>query len=108
MYRRLWPAFQGNEKFLINSFVDNQLEECWRQDRCEKYRVGLRRRVLMKLDILDMATCLEDVANTPGCQVQPLRSGQPNLYTLVVDEPWRLVFRHENGGFYDVWLKQFQ
>ena len=92
---------------MINSFVDKQLDDCWRLDRCEMYRVGLRRRILMKLDILDMATGLEDVINTPGCQVQPLRSGQRNLYTLVVDEPWRLVFRYENGGFYDVWLKQF-
>ncbi len=92
---------------MINSLADKHLEACWRQDRCENYRVGLRRRILMKLDILDMASDLEDVINTPGCQVQPLRSGQHNLYTLVVDEPWRLVFRYENGGFYDVWLKQF-
>ena len=93
---------------MINSFVDKQLDDCWRLDRCEKYRVGLRRRILMKLDILDMATGLEDVVNTPGCHVQPLHSGQRNLYTLVVDEPWRLVFRYENAGFYDVWLKQFK
>ncbi len=108
IYRRLLASIQGIDEFLINSFVDKQLDECWRLDRCENYRVGLRRRVLMKLDILDMATCLEDVVNTPGCQVEPLRSGQRNLYTLVVDEPWRLVFRYENGGFYDVWLKQFK
>lgn len=91
----------------INSFADKDLEECWRKDRCDKYS-GLRRRVLMKLDILDVATGLEDVLNTPGCRVQSLRGGQSRLYTLLVDEPWYLVFRYENNGFYEVWLKEFK
>lgn len=92
----------------INSFADKDLEECWRTDHCGKYSGGLRRRMLMKLDILDLATGLEDVINTPGCEVRSLRGGHSSLYTLLIDEPWHLVFRYENNSFYDVWLKEFK
>lgn len=62
---------------------------------------------MLKLDVLDAATSLDDVTHTPGCQIEPLRGSARNLYTLLVDDPWRLVFRYEDGSFHDVWLKEF-
>jgi proteic killer suppression protein len=91
---------------LINNFADKDLEQCWRDDRCAGLQGGLRRRVLLKLEILDIASSLEDLERIPGNRLARLHGRGAPLYTLEVDGPWQLVFRYENGACHDVWLKE--
>jgi len=92
---------------MIKTFSDKNLEICWRTGRCEKIRADLRRRVLMKLDIMDVAKRLEDVANTPGVRLHPLKGKREGEYAMSVNESWRIVFRYEAGDFFDVSLEQY-
>lgn len=94
---------------MINSFQDNNLESCWREDRCDNLRSELRQPVRAKLDIMDLVSSVDELGAIPGCRLEPLH-GRPRdrgLYTLDVYNGWRLVFRYQHGAFHDVWLKQF-
>jgi proteic killer suppression protein len=58
---------------MIRSFKDQGLEKCWREGRCNKVPAKLQHRVLMKLDSMDAATCVEDLRNPPGNHLHTLQ-----------------------------------
>ena len=93
---------------MINSFADKDLQDCWQNQACEAIKEAVRHRTLLMLSILDAATSLEDVLSIPGCQLTPLHSNQKGIYSMVIDGPWHLVFRYENGAFHEVWLKEYR
>ena len=92
---------------MINCFADKELERCWGTNQCGHFKDTLRDRLQLTLAVLDAASNLEDVVNTPGCQLLPLSENQKGLYSLVVEGPWHLVFRYEHGAFHDIWLKEY-
>ena len=93
---------------MIRSFEDKNLEKCWRTDQCSKIRPDLVRRVLMKLDLMDAATCLDDLKSPPSNHLHRLHgTGYQKCWAISVSGPWRLVFRFENGESLDVRLEQY-
>lgn len=92
---------------MIKSFADKELEQCWKSGRCAKIKPDLRRRVLMKLDLLEAAKSLDDAANIPGGYFHPLKGKRAGEYALSVNGPWRLVFCFEQDGFTHVRLEQY-
>lgn len=93
---------------MIRSFKDKQLEKCWKTGKCNKIRPDLKRRILMKLDSMDAATCLEDLMNPPGNHLHRLHGkGYENCWAIAINGPWRLVFSFNNNDIYDVRLEQY-
>lgn len=93
---------------MIKSFKDKNLEKCWRTNQCNKFRTDLVRRVLMKLDLMDAATCLDDLKNPPSNRLHPLHGPEyKNCWAISVNGPWRLIFCFENEGIFDVRLEQY-
>lgn len=93
---------------MIKSFRDKALERCWRQGRCNGIPAKLRRRVLMKLDSIDAATQVNDLESPPGNHLHTL-SGKDyeGCWALLINGPWRIVFRFKSGYLYDVQLVQY-
>jgi toxin HigB-1 len=93
---------------MIKDFLDKNLENCWRHAKCQKIRPDLRRRVLMKLDSMDAAICLDDLKNPPGNHLHPLQGKDYiGCWAISVSGPWRLVFVPNNGDIYNVRLEQY-
>jgi proteic killer suppression protein len=93
---------------LIKSFQDKTLEKCWHHGDCHKINSDLRRRVLIKLDSIDAASCLNDLKNPPGNNLHPLHGKEyEGCYAISVNGPWRLIFIPDNGDAYEVRLEQY-
>lgn len=93
---------------MIKTFADKALEKCWRQGDCKKIRPDLKRRILMKLDSMDSATCLDDLKNPPGNHLHPLTGKDyEGCWAISVSGPWRLVFVPNNGDVEEVRLEQY-
>lgn len=93
---------------MIKSFSDKSLGTCWSVGSCKDIRGDLRKRVIRKLEILDSATSIQDVQRTPSCKdVHPLHGKRKGYHALPVNGPWRLVFRCEDGDFYEIALEQY-
>lgn len=92
---------------MIKSFKDKNLERCWHYGACSKIRADMVKRVLMKLDSMDAATCLEDLKSPPSNHLHMLGGVYKNHWTISVNGPWRLIFRFENNDIYDVTLEQY-
>jgi toxin HigB-1 len=49
--------------------------------------------VLRKLDMLDYATQLKDLRSPPGNRLETLRGKLRGLYSIRINDQWRIIFR---------------
>lgn len=59
---------------------------------------SIARIVLRKLDVLDYAQQLDDLRAPPGNRLEALRGDLAGLYSIRVNDRWRIVFRWTENG----------
>jgi toxin HigB-1 len=55
-----------------------------------------------KLQILDNACALEDLRTPPGNRLEALRGNLKGLWSVRINDQWRICFRFESGNAFDV------
>ena len=63
---------------------------------------GVARIVARKLDMLDYATDLRDLASPPGNRLEALKGSWTGFHSVRVNDQWRVVFRWSESGPEDV------
>ena len=58
-----------------------------------------------KLDMLDYAVQLGDLASPPGNRLEPLRGEMEGRHSIRINDQWRIVFRWTSTGPTDVDVK---
>ena len=58
----------------------------------------IRRTALRKLDMLAAAVDLKDLRAPPGNRLEALRGDLQGLYSIRVNDQWRVVFRWTSSG----------
>ena len=89
---------------MITTFRSKQLAELWAGGR-STIDARLHKRILQRLDALDVATRPEDM-NVPGFDFHGLQ-GAPKRYSVHVNGPWCLTFAFEGGDAINVDLEQY-
>jgi proteic killer suppression protein len=89
---------------LIRSFKSKALADLWAKGRTKAIDARMHRRVLLRLDRLDVAAKPEDM-NLPGFNFHALKGFAPTRYTVHVNGPWCLTFDFEAG---DAWRVDFE
>ena len=74
--------------------------------RSSKIDVRLQRRVLLRLDRLNVAVRPEEM-NVPGFDFHALRGFDPVRYTVHVNGPWCVTFEFAKGDAWCVDLEQY-
>ncbi len=59
---------------------------------------GIERPLRMKLDRLEAATTLRDLAALPGNRLEALRGDRKGEYSVRVNDQWRICFRWDQGA----------
>lgn len=62
----------------------------------------LWRIIRRKLDMLNVAHPIGDLAAPPGNRLEPLRGDRAGSYSIRVNKRYRITFRFEDGNAYDV------
>ena len=62
----------------------------------------MRRSALRKLDLLNAASRLLDLASPPGNRLQALKGRQAGLHSIRINDQWRVVFRWEGSDAFEV------
>ncbi len=91
---------------MIQSFRSKPLADLWATGRTAKIDARLHRRILLRLDRLDVASRPEEM-NVPGFDFHALRGFNPTRYTVHVKGPWCLTFEFEEGDAVRVDLEQY-
>lgn len=58
-----------------------------------------------KLDLLNSAATLEDLAKLPGANLENLKHTMPGFYCIRVNDQYRIFFRFNNGEASDVFIE---
>jgi proteic killer suppression protein len=91
---------------VIQSFRHKGLAELFEKGRSSKVQPTLRKRCLVRLDALDHAKALEELA-VPGFDFHALQGFTPTRYTIHVNGPWCITFEWDNGDAFRVDLEQY-
>lgn len=60
-----------------------------------------------KLDTLNAATTLEDLAKLPGLRFEPLKHTMPGFNSIRINDQYRVIFRFDKGDAYDVAIDDY-
>ena len=92
---------------MISSF-GNKLTEALYHGTANK---GLRRlpaeitkRALKKLDMINAAHDVLDLRSPPGNKLETLQGDLAGMFSIRVNDQWRIVFRWQDGNTYEVRL----
>lgn len=65
------------------------------------------RRAIRKLEYVDQAASLNDLAVPPGNRLHPLAGDRLGQYSISVNEQWRICFRFFEGDAFDVEIANY-
>lgn len=84
----------------IQSFASTSVERFYVEGRIAR-GIGwtnVARIVRRKLDMLDYAVVLTDLASPPGNRLEPLKGGLAGFHSIRINDQWRVVFRWAASG----------
>lgn len=82
---------------MIISFRDKSTRE-FASGKHIKAFSGFARQAEMKLDQLDAATCLQDLAALPGNRFESLKGDRKGQYSIRINDQWRVCFEWPEGS----------
>lgn len=82
---------------MIKSFADRDSKRLYDGNSVRRWR-AIERVALRKLDMLDAAHALNDLRSPPGNRLEALKGTIKGLFSIRINDQWRVVFRWEDGA----------
>jgi len=92
---------------MIKSFRQPWLQEFWDTGKHKRVPDHLKARLIRKLDMLNHAKELRDLSSPPSNHLHSLHGDRKGQWAISVSGAWRLCFRFEDGGIFDLELTQY-
>ena len=90
---------------MIKTFRSKELANLFANGK-SKIDVRLHKRILLRLDTLDVATSSDGLA-IEGYDFHALRGFKPTRYTIHINGPWCITFEFSEGHAFQVDLEQY-
>ena len=87
---------------MIQSFADRDTRVLFEDDVCHRQWRAFKEAALRKLDMLDAAVELGDLASPPGNRLERLKGERAGQYSIRINAQWRICFRWSARGPEDV------
>ncbi|HXC13513.1 MAG TPA: type II toxin-antitoxin system RelE/ParE family toxin [Stellaceae bacterium] len=81
---------------MIRSFGDKQAEALF-DDQCVPGFQGIARRAKRKLEAVNAANSIGDLAVPPSNRLEKLRGDLEGFYSIRINDQWRLIFKWSDG-----------
>jgi len=82
---------------MIRSYRDKRTREFADGKRVKAFD-GIANKAAMKLDQLDAAISLDDVAALPGNRFEALKGDRKGQYSIRINDQWRVCFEWPKGS----------
>jgi toxin HigB-1 len=94
---------------MIASFGDKATGELFhgRVGRARRLPPDIRRVAVRKLDMVNAARTLQDLTVPPGNLLEALRGKLKDMYSIRVNDQWRIVFRCQSRDAHDVTIMDY-
>ena len=93
----------------IQSFANPVVERFFSEGQLSK-NVGwanVARVAARKLDMVDYAGVLMDIASPPGNRLEALKGKQTGFHSIRINDQWRVVFRWTDSGPAEVDIRDY-
>jgi proteic killer suppression protein len=93
----------------IQSFADGAIERFFSEGTIPRGAgwAGVAQVAARKLDILDYAENLSDLASPPGNRLEALKGDLAGLHSIRINDQWRVIFRWTDTGPADVDIRDY-
>ena len=86
---------------MIRSFGDRRTEALFRDQFVPDFQ-GIARRAKRKLEAINAASGLSDLAVPPSNRLERLGGDLRGFYSIRINEQWRVIFRWRDGEPHEV------
>lgn len=95
---------------MISSFGDKTTEALFHAragEPARRFPPDVVPAALRKLDLLNAARSLQDMASPPGNRLEALKGDRKGYHSVRVNDQWRIIFRWADGDASDVSLVDY-
>ncbi len=95
----------------IQSFGNSLTEKIFlgvRDKEVAKFPHTLLKIAERKLDMIEAAAVLQDLAQPPGNKLHALKNDLQGLHAISINDQWRIVFKWESDGPHQVEIRDYQ
>jgi len=95
---------------MILSFGNKLAQDLVEENRSKEVRAfpaELVRAARKKLAILHAARELKDLLSPPGNRLERLKGERKELYSIRINDQWRIIFRFSGGNSEDVMVEDY-
>lgn len=92
---------------MIKTFRDAETERLWKEERACRIPASLRKAALKKLQMLNAAGALGDLALPPGNRLERLRGDREGQHSIRVNDQYRVCFQWREGNAYEVEIADY-
>ena len=86
---------------MIRSFGDKRTAALF-EDQVVRVFQGIARRAKRKLEAINAASRISDLAVPPSNRLERLRGDLRGFYSIRINEQWRVIFRWRDGEPHEV------
>jgi len=86
---------------MIRSFGDKATEALFRDERVRRFG-GIARPAKRKLEAVNAASRLEDLAIPPSKRLEKLKGDLKDFYSIRINDQWRVIFKWIEGEPHEV------
>ncbi|MCA3630345.1 MAG: type II toxin-antitoxin system RelE/ParE family toxin [Methylobacterium sp.] len=87
---------------MIQSFKDARSRHLFETRECPSQWSSIMAVILRKLDMLDAASVITDLRSPPGNRLEKLVGDRKGQWSIRINDQWRICFRWNDAGPYDV------
>ena len=91
----------------IKTFATKETASVYKKRRVRKYSTELQTKAYRKLKQLDTATDIEDMRNPPGNHLERLSGKLSGLYSVRINQQWRVCFEWRDGNAFEVKIQDY-
>lgn len=92
---------------MIKSFRGREAEKIWDGRVSTRLPQDIQRVARRKLRMLNGARSLEDLSIPPGNALEALKGDRAGVYSIRINDHWRLCFRWDGGDAHDVEIADY-
>ena len=86
---------------MIRSFAEKQTRALFETGVSRRWN-SIARAAVRKLVQIDSAATLDELNVPPGNRLEALKGDRAGLHSIRISDRWRICFRWESDGVYDV------
>ena len=87
---------------MINSFGNKETRKIWEGDRIRGLSVEIQEVTRRKLRMLNNSQNVSDLMIPPSNRLEKLKGNLKDLYSIRINNQWRIIFKWENNNAFEV------